>query len=107
MIAALAGLLERPRVQWLSRVDERLSKQSWDMTWAAMQQLIDRASNATSVTGRSGAMEARNYDWVVVGAGFAGAVLADRLARIRGERVLVVDRRDHIGGNAYDGMDAA
>jgi UDP-galactopyranose mutase len=47
------------------------------------------------------------FDWMVVGAGFAGAVLAERLASVRGERVLVVDRRDHIGGNAYDHLDAA
>jgi len=42
------------------------------------------------------------YDWVVVGAGFAGSVLAERIANGRGERVLLIDRRSHIGGNAYD-----
>ncbi len=42
------------------------------------------------------------FDWLVVGAGFAGSVLAERLASQRGERVLVVDRRNHVGGNAYD-----
>ncbi len=47
------------------------------------------------------------FDWLVVGAGFAGAVLAERLAHVRGERVLVVDRRDHVGGNAYDHLDEA
>lgn len=47
------------------------------------------------------------FDWLVVGAGFAGAVLAERLARVRGERVLVIDRRDHVGGNAHDHLDAA
>jgi UDP-galactopyranose mutase len=47
------------------------------------------------------------FDWLVVGAGFAGAVVAERLARVRGERVLVIDRRDHVGGNAYDRLDAA
>ncbi|KQP67319.1 UDP-galactopyranose mutase [Methylobacterium sp. Leaf112] len=46
------------------------------------------------------------YDWLIVGAGFAGSVLAERLARERGERILVVDRRDHIGGNAYDCLNA-
>lgn len=45
------------------------------------------------------------YDWLIVGAGFAGSVLAERLASQRGERVLVVDRRPHIGGNAYDRLD--
>ena len=48
-----------------------------------------------------------SYDWLVVGAGFAGAVMAERLARVRGERVLVVDRRDHVGGNAFDHLDEA
>ncbi len=47
------------------------------------------------------------YDWLVVGAGFAGSVLASQLARVRGDRVLVIDRRDHIGGNAFDGLDDA
>ncbi|MEY2883210.1 MAG: UDP-galactopyranose mutase [Pseudomonadota bacterium] len=42
------------------------------------------------------------FDWLIVGAGFAGSVLAERLASQRGERVLVVDRRPHIAGNAYD-----
>lgn len=42
------------------------------------------------------------HDWIVVGAGFAGAVMAERIASVRKERVLVVDRRDHIAGNAYD-----
>ncbi|GJD66698.1 UDP-galactopyranose mutase [Methylobacterium frigidaeris] len=47
------------------------------------------------------------YDWLIVGAGFAGSVLAERLARRRGERVLLVDRRPHVGGNAYDRIDEA
>ena len=47
------------------------------------------------------------YDWVIVGAGFAGSVLAERIAAERGERVLVVDRRPHVAGNAYDEHDAA
>jgi UDP-galactopyranose mutase len=47
------------------------------------------------------------YDWLIVGAGFAGSVLAERLASQRGEDVLIIDRRPHIGGNAYDRHDAA
>ena len=46
-------------------------------------------------------------DVVVVGAGFAGSVLAERLASQMGRRVLLVDKRPHIGGNAYDHLDAA
>ncbi len=48
-----------------------------------------------------------HYDALVVGAGFAGAVLAERLAADGGKRVLVVDRRPHIAGNAFDRHDAA
>jgi UDP-galactopyranose mutase len=47
------------------------------------------------------------YDWLIVGAGFAGSVLAERLASVRGERVMVIDRRPHIAGNAYDHLDEA
>src|SRR5690606_40707771 len=47
------------------------------------------------------------FDWLVVGAGFAGSVIAERLASQRGESVLVVDRRNHVGGNAYDRYDDA
>ena len=52
-------------------------------------------------------MSARRYDWLVVGAGFSGAVLAERLASQTGARVLVIDRREHVGGNAYDHFDDA
>src|SRR5438477_940340 len=42
------------------------------------------------------------FDYLIVGAGYAGSVLAERLARGSGKQVLLVDRRAHIGGNAYD-----
>ena len=42
------------------------------------------------------------FDYLIVGAGFAGAVLAERLATQSGKKVLVVDKRNHIGGNTYD-----
>lgn len=41
-------------------------------------------------------------DWLIVGAGFAGCTLAERIASQLDQRVLLVERRDHIGGNAYD-----
>ena len=47
------------------------------------------------------------FDWLIVGAGFAGSVLAERIASQRGESVLLIDRRSHIGGNAYDCFDDA
>jgi UDP-galactopyranose mutase len=42
------------------------------------------------------------FDYLIVGAGYAGSILAERLARGSGKQVLLVDRRSHIGGNAYD-----
>jgi UDP-galactopyranose mutase len=45
------------------------------------------------------------FDYLIVGAGFAGCVLAERLAAGSGKRVLICDKRPHIGGNAYDHHD--
>lgn len=45
------------------------------------------------------------FDYLIVGAGYAGSVLAERLARGLGKQVLLVDRRPHFGGNAYDCYD--
>ena len=44
------------------------------------------------------------YDVLIVGAGFAGSVCAERLASA-GKKVLLIDRRNHIGGNAFDRPD--
>ena len=41
------------------------------------------------------------YDIVIIGAGISGATLAERYAS-SGKSVLVVEKRDHIGGNCYD-----
>jgi UDP-galactopyranose mutase len=42
------------------------------------------------------------FDYLIVGAGFAGSVLAERLANDAGMKVLILDKRAHVGGNAYD-----
>jgi UDP-galactopyranose mutase len=42
------------------------------------------------------------FDYVIVGAGFSGSVVAAQMARNFRKRVLLVDRRPHVGGNAYD-----
>ena len=42
------------------------------------------------------------FDYLIVGAGYAGSVLAERLARGSGKKVLIIDRRNHIAGNAFD-----
>lgn len=48
-----------------------------------------------------------SFDYLIVGAGFAGAVLAERLATECGKTCLIVEQRSHIGGNAYDAYDPA
>ena len=58
-----------------------------------------RSAATATVPGQSG------FDFLIVGAGFAGSVLAERLANVLGQRVLIVDKRSHIGGNAYDRYD--
>jgi UDP-galactopyranose mutase len=47
------------------------------------------------------------FDYLVVGAGFSGAVVASQMARRFDKRVMLVDRRPHVGGNAYDHRDTA
>jgi len=47
------------------------------------------------------------YDYLIIGAGFAGSVLAERLASQLDASILIVDKRNHIGGNAYDCYDDA
>jgi UDP-galactopyranose mutase len=50
-------------------------------------------------------LDGAEFDWLVVGAGFAGSVMAERLAADGGHRVLVIDRRPHVAGNAFDHHD--
>jgi len=47
------------------------------------------------------------YDYLIVGAGFAGSVLAERLATVSNKKVLLIDKRNHIAGNAFDHYDSA
>jgi UDP-galactopyranose mutase len=47
------------------------------------------------------------FDYLIVGAGFAGSVIAERLATVSRKKVLIIDKRSHIGGNTYDYYDEA
>lgn len=47
------------------------------------------------------------FDYLIVGAGFAGSVLAERLASQENKKVLIIDKRNHIAGNAFDHYDNA
>jgi len=94
---------------WLPAVDRALAGMSWDAIWTRMAALV-AARRAPDIPVAAPPVLRRvrpRYDALVVGAGFAGSVLAERLAADGGKRVLVVDRRPHFGGNAHDAHDAA
>src|ERR1043165_4808116 len=122
--------------KWLTRVDQQLSQNSWDYTWKRMMTLIESSIAArekenktilkqsssipsipvyldlnqegeAGVNGNRRSGKVQPFDYLIVGAGFAGSVLAERLAAGSGKKVLLVDRRPHIGGNAYDMHDDA
>jgi UDP-galactopyranose mutase len=92
---------------WLAESDDLLLLESWDFTVEAMAGKIEAVLERKARPVPFPVLDTTGYDWLVVGAGFAGAVMAERLARDAGKRVLVIDRREHIAGNAYDHPDAA
>ena len=104
-VAAVEEALAEDAERRLARVDAFLAETSWDRTWARMSDLVEAAARRTRrpATGRR---VLETFDYLVVGAGFAGSVLAERLARA-GSDVLLVERRPHVGGNAYDHYDEA
>ncbi|HYZ64585.1 MAG TPA: UDP-galactopyranose mutase [Acetobacteraceae bacterium] len=91
---------------WLEDADAMLREMSWDQIWARMHALV-QAAVPLQLLARRVIGSRPQYDHLIVGAGFAGAVLAERLAAGSGRRVLLIDRRPHIGGNAYDRLDEA
>jgi UDP-galactopyranose mutase len=101
---ALARSHEPSSARWRRQADDLLAGESWQAVASAMRERIDQIiARHTAVP----MLRSRHYDYLVVGAGFAGAVMAERLAQDGGKRVLVIDRRDHIAGNAYDHHDDA
>ena len=112
--ACETALSARDRSQWREEADRLLADLSWDNTFQHMRAHLDRAVRARLNGGtvvnlpippiRRGA---RKYDVTICGAGFAGSVLARQFAEASGKRVLLVDRRDHVAGNAFDCLDAA
>ncbi|MES2710476.1 MAG: UDP-galactopyranose mutase [Pseudomonadota bacterium] len=87
-------------------VDDLLATISWDGIFTSMAELVSRAEHRGPAMPYLHARGAKMADALVVGAGFAGSVMAERLASA-GQRVLVIDKRPHIAGNAFDEHDAA
>ena len=116
---------------WREEADEALVDLSWDSTYARMAALVDEAvvRHSQVATVQSRALHAppaetgrdrgivspavlpagrkSHYDALIVGAGFAGSIIAERLATGSNKKVLLIDRRPHVGGNAFDVHDAA
>ena len=99
---------------WMPQVDAALAELSWDATFARMAALVDEAivrrealERAPEAPAVHAAGRKPHFDYLIVGAGFAGSVLAERLAADVGKRVLLIDRRPHVAGNAFDVHDDA
>jgi len=45
------------------------------------------------------------FDYLIIGSGFAGSVIAERIANVLNKKVLIIEKRNHIGGNCYDYKD--
>lgn len=119
--AAIDAALEPASASWKRAVDEKLSESSWDETWNAMWKQVERVSRRSAeyksealasfrlapVSVKIRSTRNDKYDYFVVGAGLAGAVLAERLANGMGKRVLIIDKRNHVAGNTFDYRDNA
>ncbi len=112
------AMAQKEDVEWQEKVNKFLSLNSWDLTWEKMSELIKATIYDQKIKVKSpvdnilnnketSAGKDRGFDYLIVGAGFAGSVLAERLASQENKRVLLIDKRNHIGGNAYDFYDDA
>jgi len=117
-VTAVAAAMREDRAARFKRVDAFLSQTSWQRTWARMSHLIDAAIKTHSARGdappaedgrarvprsEEGRSQMSQGGELASGAvRRAGSVLAERLASQAGKKVLILDKRSHIGGNAYD-----
>ncbi|MDQ3392839.1 MAG: UDP-galactopyranose mutase [Bacteroidota bacterium] len=109
------ALVQKNNKKWLQKVEDFLVTNSWDSTWSRMRTIInttleDKASSIMISIENTAKEDAKvggtlMYDYLIVGAGFAGSVLAERLARESNKKVLLIDKRNHVAGNAYDHFD--
>lgn len=112
-IEACEDLLAAPdsaRAVWRAEARDCLADKSWDGIAARIARKLDNAlatRQVARIVANGPRMAPRHYDVLVVGAGFAGSVMAERIAAGSGRSVLVIDKRPHIAGNAYDHKDAA
>ena len=101
-VAAAEEYLKIDKTKWLPEVDDFLSDKSWSATFMEMTKKINSALNTNRKAKPVYKSNKYTYDYLIVGAGFAGSVLAERLASVGNKKILIIDKRNHIGGNAYD-----
>lgn len=112
-VEACEDLLAAPepvRAGWRAEGEACLADKSWDGIAARITRKLDNAlatRQVASIIAEQSRPAPCHYDVLVVGAGFAGSVMAERIAAGSGRSVLVIDKRPHIAGNAYDHRDAA
>ena len=105
-VNAIEAAIRQPDLADFDPVDDLLASISWDGIFARMAELVTRAESRRPAMPALHARATKLADTLIVGAGFAGSVMAERLAS-SGQRVLVIDKRPHIAGNAFDEHDAA
>ncbi|WP_291295075.1 UDP-galactopyranose mutase [Elioraea sp.] len=104
-VDACEAAMRRQDAADFTEVDDLLATISWEGIHHRMATLLDEAE-AEQLPKPAMIRGSTLTDDLVVGAGFAGSVIAERLARA-GRRVTVIDRRPHIAGNAHDELDEA
>lgn len=112
---ALLAASDETRAQWSAEARDCLADKSWDSIATGIEHKLQKRLvtrqiadiHSAAALGIVPSSAPRHYDVLVVGAGFAGAVMAERIATGSGRSVLVIDKRSHIAGNAYDHHDAA
>jgi UDP-galactopyranose mutase len=99
--------LAEDKSEWLEKVDLQLASLSWEKNvWKMDYHIREGLVRAASLAGlRKRGL--KKYDYLIVGAGFAGSVMAERLAADGDKKVLVIDQRPHIAGNAFDERDSS
>jgi len=102
--SACRDVLEHSVERRDAKVDPLLRLHHWDSIASRMEELVEDVAAKPAAPCMS-SREGGPFDYVIVGAGFAGSTLAERLARDADKRVLLIDKRPHIGGNAYDHYD--
>lgn len=102
-----AIIFAKDKSEWLPAVDRQLAALSWDKNVWAMDYYIREGLVRARSLDKFRHSGTKRYDYLIVGAGFAGSVMAERLAADGNKKVLVIDQRTHIAGNAFDERDAS